>query len=100
MITRAFEGASTPSRVAVAAAALFPLGFTMGMAFPMGMKLASAGSPAVTPWLWGLNGAASVCAAVLAVVVALAAGITAAYWLGTLCYAAGIASLVLDRRPG
>src|SRR3990172_6397951 len=35
---------------------LFPLGLCMGMAFPLGMRLASGRAPALTPWLWGVNG--------------------------------------------
>jgi hypothetical protein len=98
-VTRAFLGAGTPARIAVAVIMLFPLGLLMGTAFPIGMKLASARSSAVTPWLWGLNGATSVCAAVLAVVVALSAGISAAFWLGSVCYAAGVAVLLAANRP-
>jgi hypothetical protein len=94
-VTQATLGAGTPARIVTAVAILFPLGLFMGMAFPIGMKLASARSPAVAPWLWGLNGATSVCAAVLAVVVALAAGISAAFWLGCLCYAVGVAVVLL-----
>ena len=33
----------------------------MGMAFPLGMKTASAKSAFLTPWLWGINGATAVC---------------------------------------
>ena len=64
----------------------------MGMPFPMGMRRADSLAPAITPWLWGINGAASVCASVLAVVVALSLGIGASYWIGLFCYvvAAGI----------
>jgi hypothetical protein len=50
---RAFEAATTPGRIAVAVVILFPIGLLMGMAFPLGMRLASARAPALTPWLWG-----------------------------------------------
>jgi hypothetical protein len=56
------------------------------MPFPIGMKLASARAAVLTPWLWGMNGAASVCCSVLAVAIALAAGISASYWAGVVCY--------------
>jgi hypothetical protein len=59
----------------------------MGMAFPLGMTVAARRSPALTPWLWGVNGATSVCASVLAVVIALGAGIGSAFWTGVCCYA-------------
>jgi len=81
-----FRGSSTFIRIAAAVVILFPLGFFMGMAFPLGMKLASDRSPALTPWLWGINGSASVCASVVAVVIALTAGISASFWCGSICY--------------
>jgi hypothetical protein len=97
----AFAGATTPVRIAVAVALLFPLGLFMGMAFPLGMKLASARSESLTPWLWGINGATSVCASVLAVVVAINAGISASFWFGFTCYAvAFVAFLWASRREG
>ncbi len=83
---RAFQSATTPLRVLVAIALLSPLGVCMGMAFPLGMRVASGWRGALTPWLWGINGAASVCASVLAVAISLGAGISASFWTGTACY--------------
>ena len=82
----------TPGRIFVAAAALAPLGFGLGTAFPLGMRVAQRSVPQLTPWLWGVNGAASVSGSVLAVVVALGAGITAAYWLGAAFYLLALAA--------
>jgi len=88
----AFRGATTPLRILVAVAILFPPGVFMGMAFPLGMKLASASVEVVTPWLWGVNGATSVCASVLAVAISMAAGISASFWTGVGCYAVAVAA--------
>jgi len=92
-ITHRFEAASTPIRIALAIAILSPAGFFMGMAFPLGMRLALQRAPRLAPWLWGVNGATSVCASVLAVVIAIGAGISAAFWTGTFCYAVALAAL-------
>src|SRR5262249_24567910 len=89
---RAIAGALTPSvlrytaagstaiRIGAALAVLFPAGLLMGMAFPLGITLASDRAPGLTPWLWGLNGAGSVLASVLAVCIALTWSISAAFW--------------------
>jgi hypothetical protein len=82
-----FAASTTSVRILVATAILFPLGLTMGTAFPLGLKLAAGQSEALTPWLWGINGATSVCGSVLAVVIALNAGISAAFWTGFAFYA-------------
>jgi len=66
-------------RIMTATAMLVPIGFLMGMPFPIGMKMASLRPNAPTAFLWGINGAMSVCASVLAVVVALSWGISTAF---------------------
>ena len=81
-----FAGSVTAVRIAVATGILFPIGVFMGTAFPLGMRAAAARSPSLTPWLWGINGATSVCASVVAVIISLGAGISASFWAGWVCY--------------
>ena len=95
-IIRSFESASTVARIGLSVATLLPIGFLMGMAFPLGMRRALADTPSIAPWLWGVNGAASVCASVLVVVIALGAGISAAFWAGSVCYALAAGTLIVD----
>ena len=95
---RAFDGSANTTRILLSIALLFPLGFCMGMAFPLGMRVALRTSPQLAPWLWGINGAASVCASVLAVVIAIGAGISAAFWVGTACYVLAFAALSWEQR--
>jgi hypothetical protein len=85
-LTHALQGAVTWVRILASVGILVPLGLTMGMAFPLGLKQAAGRAPALSPWLWGINGAMSVCASVLAVVIALTAGISASFWTGAACY--------------
>jgi hypothetical protein len=94
---RALQDLRTPSRIAVAVALLCPAGLLMGTAFPLGMRLAE-GRPSLAPWLWGINGAASVCASVLVVAVSLGAGISASYWAGAAAYAAAALAYVVAAR--
>jgi len=94
VVVHGFAAASTPLRIAAAVAMLAPLGFFMGMAFPLGMELAARRAPALTPWLWGINGATSVCASVIAVAIALTWGISASFWTGFVCYAIALAAYV------
>jgi hypothetical protein len=84
--THAASGATTPVRILVAVCLLFPAGLLMGMAFPLGMRLAAGRATALTPWLWGVNGATSVLAAVLSVAIALSWSISAAFWTGVAAY--------------
>ena len=73
-------------------------GLFMGMAFPLGMS-AAAGRERLTPWLWGVNGAMSVCASVLGVGIALTWSISTAFWVGCLAYVVALAAFARTTRP-
>jgi hypothetical protein len=92
------DSATTPFRIVAATAMLVPIGFLMGMPFPIGMKLASLRPNAPTAFLWGINGAMSVCASVLAVLIALSWGISSAFWAGCVSYAIALAALAYEAR--
>jgi hypothetical protein len=73
------QGATWPValRSAAALAGIAPLAFAMGMPFALGLARLARTAPAFVPWAWGLNGCASVVAAILAVLLALAVGLHA-----------------------
>jgi hypothetical protein len=100
-VIRSVDSATTPVRIATAVAMLAPLGLLMGMPFAIGMRAAAARPGAPTAFLWGINGATSVCASVFAVVIAVFFGISASYWTGLAAYAVATASLIAitRRRP-
>jgi hypothetical protein len=97
-VLQAMDGATTPARIATAVALLAPLALVMGMPFAIGMRAAGRVANAPTAFLWGINGAASVCASVLAVVIALFFGISTAFWTGALMYGLAVASMVVISR--
>ena len=68
----------------------------MGIPFPKGMAWLEHSSPDLIPWAWGVNGAASVVASVLASLLALSAGFTVVLIGGALCY--GVALTVVSRQ--
>jgi hypothetical protein len=88
----------TSARVAASALVIAVMGLFMGMMFPIGAALASMRQAHLLPWYWGINGAASVFASVLAVVLSLQYGIAASYWLGVVCYGVCLAVTPLLRR--
>jgi hypothetical protein len=65
---------------------IFPAGLLMGFGFPTGMRLVTAIDPQPTPWLWGVNGAAGVLAAGLAVACSIAFSVDTTIQVGGLCY--------------
>ena len=64
------------ARIALAVALIFPLGFAMGMPFPLAVRSVAALERALVPWAWGLNACASVVSAVLATLLAIHIGFT------------------------
>ena len=70
----------------------------MGMAFPLGRRQASTHAHALTPWLFGINGTTSVCAAVLAAAISLVLGISVTYWTGVLAYLGAFAAFTYIAR--
>jgi hypothetical protein len=94
------EPLATPWRIAASVALLFPIGFLMGMAFPLGMKLAASRADTLTPWFWGLNGAASVLASVLSVCISLTWSISTAFWAGCLAYGVALVAFRMAAARG
>jgi hypothetical protein len=93
-----YRGEITALRLLVAAFVMFPPGLVMGMAFPVGMSIANRSNAPLTPWFWGVNGAASVVASVLTVIIALSFGIGLAFWAGVICYLFAVGSYLCARR--
>ena len=85
-------GLERPARIAIAVAALTPVGLVLGTLFPLGVRRLAEGRPELIPWAWAVNGATSVLGSILAMVVAINNGFTATILLGGLCY---VVALVL-----
>jgi hypothetical protein len=81
-----FESAGLLVRAGLAVSVLAPVGFLMGFGFPTGMRLVSAIDERPTPWFWGINGAAGVLAASIAVLTSMEFGIDATLRVGAVCY--------------
>ncbi len=86
ILIQMLRSGSTWIRISAASAIMCIMGFLLGMPFPLGMRIALNGSAQAAPWLWGVNGATSVCASILAMVVALGWGISASFWMGVSFY--------------
>jgi hypothetical protein len=74
-----------------------PLAFAMGMPFALGLSRLARTAPAFVPWAWGLNGCASVVAAILAVLLAIAVGLRATLLIALALYL--LAAWVWRARP-
>jgi hypothetical protein len=80
------DGAGLLVRAGLCVLVLAPAGFLMGFGFPTGMRLVSAISTGPTPWFWGINGAAGVLGASVAVATSIAFSIDTTLGIGAACY--------------
>jgi hypothetical protein len=75
-------------------------GLLMGIPFPAGLRRLGAESPDLVPWVWAVNGAASVVASVLAALLALSFGFRLVLLVGAACYAGACLMVTyLGSRP-
>jgi spermidine synthase len=88
-------GLPLAAKIAVAVGLLAPLGFAMGLPFPLGLGRVSESALDLMPWAWGINGCASVAAAVMASLLAMHFGFTTVLAIALGFYAT--AALVFGR---
>lgn len=81
------------SRIVASVATLAPLGFILGIFFPLGMRVSQTLRSVETPWFWALNGVFGVLASVLAVLISIYFSITLNFILGAACYLALIIAI-------
>jgi hypothetical protein len=96
----AFGSAGLWFRGAFGVLTLAPAGLLLGFGFPTGMRLIAAVDRTPTPWFWGINGAAGVLAAILAVVTSIAFGIHVTLIGGALCYLLLVPVVLLTGMAG
>jgi hypothetical protein len=81
------------ARLVLSAAAIAPVGFAMGLCFPLGMLRFGDRNK---PWFWALNGAAGVLASAVSLALSMEIGFAKVAYLGAAAY--GIAHAAF-RRP-
>jgi len=86
-------GLPDAARILIAVTLIAPLAFFMGMPFPLGLARVEAAEARLVPWAWGINGCASVTAAVLATLLAIHIGFTAVVVAALLLYGVAAAAL-------
>jgi hypothetical protein len=87
----AFAAWPDAARIGLSAALIFPLGFAMGMPFPLGLGALAASAEPLVPWAWGINACASVVSAVLATLLAIHVGFNAVLLAAVALYVAAAA---------
>jgi hypothetical protein len=80
--------------------ALAPLGFVMGMPFPLSMRLLPDAATPIVPWAWALNAYMSVVASLVTVLVSRAWGYPFAFGLALVAYGLALGLSARIRSAG
>lgn len=83
-------------KIPIIFALLVPLGFFMGIPFPMGIKLLGHRSPGLIPWAWAINGCFSVLAPILTIMLAMWLGFTSVLYMSAVAYGLAFLSLLFN----
>jgi SAM-dependent methyltransferase len=103
-LTDRFLFVALPVRIAITVVTVVPLGVTLGIPFPAGLRrLFGRPDPAEdrrsVAWVWGINGLASILGSTMAVVVAMWGGFSWSLLLGSMVYLGLFAGNALVARP-
>lgn len=94
-----FLGAELPFRLLTAIVMILPVGFVLGMPFPVGLMHLSQTSPETIPWAWAMNGYATVIGISVAGFIALNTGFAALIFIALLSYTCGFIALMVSAAP-
>ena len=87
LLHSSLAAATLPWRALASVVVIFPAGLLMGFGFPTGMRLVTRLDERLPPWLWGVNGAAGMLAAGLAVACSIGFSVDVTIRAGAGCYA-------------
>ncbi len=82
-------------RILLAMTIIGPIGFLLGIPFPLGLREIQKSDPGFTAWAWAINGAASVAAPVVAMVLAIRFGFAAVFMTGAFAYGLALVSFLM-----
>jgi len=94
LVLRACLGFGLFSRITIALVLVAPVGFFLGMPFPLGLRLAMQRSSALGSWAWGVNGFFTVIGTVLALMFGMMIGFRMVLLLACACYLAGLLAIL------
>ncbi|MCX6159924.1 MAG: hypothetical protein NTV87_01125, partial [Ignavibacteriae bacterium] len=94
----AFSGFSMITRIVISVVIIAPLGFFMGIPFPVGISMMNSSEKRYIGISWAVNGFFSVIGTVLTMILAMTYGFTLLFLLSALIYAVALVFIILLRR--
>ena len=88
------RGLPIAARLLATSVLIAPLGFLMGMPFPLGVRLLTGSRRPLIPWAWAVNGCASVLGSILPTILALNMGFSRIYQIAGAIYLVSLLMVV------
>ncbi|HTY45697.1 MAG TPA: hypothetical protein VMD52_06910, partial [Patescibacteria group bacterium] len=89
-----------PVRVCAVILTIAPLAFCMGLPFPLALRSVSSACAELVPWAWAVNGASSVIASIVAIIIAMQYGFKTVLSVSAIFYfMSSMAALFYRQRP-
>ena len=88
-------GLPIAARLLATSILIAPLGFLMGMPFPLGVRLLTGSRRPLIPWAWAVNGCASVLGSILPTILALNIGFSRIYQIAGAIYLVSLLMVVI-----
>jgi hypothetical protein len=92
-LLRVISRYSLKLRVLMVFFSLLPIGFFLGIPFPLGIRILGSRNTAMIPWAWAANGCFSVLAPILTIMLAMVSGFRTVLWFGAGAYLIAFISL-------
>jgi Spermine/spermidine synthase domain len=99
VVFKACLGFDLTWRIAIAMLLIAPLGFALGMPFPLGLRLAMERSSALGTWAWGVNGFFTVIGTVAALILGMMAGFRMVLLLACASYLGALIAIFWLQAP-
>ena len=93
-----FLGKEMITRYLISLITIAPLGFLMGMPFPLGLRITRMINPELIPWGLAVNGCASVLGSILVIIIAFSWGFNSVLALASAVYLTGMAFMYSTSR--
>jgi hypothetical protein len=93
-----FLGHEIIIRYLISLVTIAPLGFLMGIPFPLGVRITKKINPKLIAWAWAVNGCASVLGSILAIMIALSWGFSIVLVLASAAYLTGLVFIYSSSR--
>lgn len=97
-IINQFLGYKLIYRILITLLLIAPLASSMGIFFPVGLKIVGEKANSFVPWAWGVNSATTVIGSIISIILAMLLGFNANFVVSSFVYILGVSSMFVYEK--